>query len=321
MVRVSVVVPARNEEPRIGGCLGALLAQDYPREAYEVIMVDDGSTDRTVGVAEGFGVTVLRQPHRGGAAARNLGVAHARGELVAFTDADCVAERHWLHELVAAFEDPEVGVCGGDVLGVGDSWIARYLEEEVRLFRLDRLQQVRPWPVFVTANVAYRREVFQRLGLFVPELRGSSDLEMAWRVARDGRCRLLGRPTAVVCHAHPRTVRDLYAQWFGYGAGRAQVDLLLFGRGAAARGCLTHGARALGTVGLAPFRVAARLVRAEKRGRFANPVLDVVRGLAYAAGYWAGFAGRSVRGSWRARVGEDSKSVAALLESDAGSSR
>ncbi len=318
-MRVSVVVPARNEEPRIGACLRALLAQDYPRDAYEVIVVDDGSTDRTAEVAERFGVTVLRQPYRGGAAARNLGVVHARGELVAFTDADCIALRGWLSALVAAFEDPELGVCGGEVLGMGDSWVARYLEEDVRVFRLDRLQQMRPWPVFVTANVAYRREVFERLGGFVPELRGASDLEMTWRVARDGRYRLLGRPTAVVYHGHPRTVRELYAQWFGYGAGRARVDLLLVGRGEAARGCVIHSARALGAAGLAPFRVVARLVRVEKRSRFAAPVLDAVRGLAYAAGYGVGFAGRRVRGSWRERAGESGRSVAALLEPDGGS--
>ncbi len=320
-MRVSVVVAARNEQPRIAACLRALLAQDYPREAYEVIVVDDGSTDRTAEVAEGFGVTVLRQPHRGAAAAHNLGVVHARGEVVAFTDADCIAARDWLRELVACFEDPEVGVCGGDVLGLGDSWVARYLEEDARSFRLDRLQQTRPWPLFVTANVAYRREVFECLGTFSTGIGVASDLEMTWRVARDGRYRLVGRPTAVVYHAHPTTVRALYAQWFGYGAGRAQVDRVVLGRGAAVRGFVIHSVRALGAAALVLFRMAARLARAEKRRRWATPVLDVVRGVAYAAGYWAGFWGRRVRGSWRERAGESGKSVAALLESDRGSSR
>ncbi len=307
MLRVSVVVPARNEQPRIGACLQALVEQDYPQGAYEVIVVDDGSTDRTAEEAARFGVSVLRQPALGGAAARNLGVAHARGEVVAFTDADCVPARDWLRELVAPFADKGVGVCGGDVQGLGASWVARYVDDEARPFRVDQLERTRPWPVFVTANVAYRREVFEQLGGFSVGLAGASDLEMAWRVARDGRYRLVGCGRAVVYHLHPTTVRGLYEQWFRWGAGRAQVDGIVFGCKGKVRGALQHTALALTSAAVAPLRVLARLVRGHSRARCAAPLLDVVRAWAFVAGYWAALTRNVGTGSWRERAREGGK--------------
>src|SRR5919198_5805523 len=109
MVAASVIVPARNAAATIGRTLEALAAQDFPQE-YEVIVVDDGSTDDTVAVAEAAPgpVTVRRQEQRGPGEARNLGAQHARGEVLAFTDADCFPERGWLRAGVAALADADL---------------------------------------------------------------------------------------------------------------------------------------------------------------------------------------------------------------------
>ena len=306
MVEVSVVVPARNEAPRIQACLRSLLAQDCAREAYKVIVVDDASTDRTSEVAASFGVRVLRcrgASSSGGAAARNLGVACARGEVVAFTDADCVAEPDWLRKLVASFKDLTVGVCGGDVIGVGESLVARSLERS-GAFRLESLCRAQPWPIFVTANVAYRKTVFHVLGGFDPSLREASDLEMTWRVARDGRFRLVCCPEAVVYHQHPATVRGLYEQWRGYGAGRARVVAKLWGRPAAYREGVTQGVRAVAALGLLSLRVLKRGLEpgGTRWPRVAYPFLDVARAAGFAAGYWAALRGRPPQESWRERA-------------------
>jgi GT2 family glycosyltransferase len=308
VVEVSVVVPARNEAPRIQACLRSLLAQDYAREAYEVIVVDDASTDRTSEVAASFGVRVLRcrgASFSGGAAARNLGVACARGEVVAFTDADCVAEPDWLRKLVASFKDLTVGVCGGDVIGVGESLVARSLEQS-GAFRLESLCRAQPWPILVTANVAYRKTVFHVLGGFDPSLREASDLEMTWRVARDGRFRLVCCPEAVVYHQHPATVRGLYEQWRGYGAGRARVVAKLGGRAAVLREGLHQGGVAFSASVASPLRVLRRLaaVGRGERGYPVFPFLDAVRAVAFATGYWVATLGWSPGGSWRERASE-----------------
>ncbi len=303
MVKVSVVVPARNEAARIRACLRALLSQDYPREAYEVIVVDDGSTDGTAEVAAGFGVSVVRQPPLGGAAARNAGIAHARGQVVAFTDADCVPARDWLRRLVEPFEEADVAGCAGDVAGSGESLVARYVDE-AGVFRLATRMRARPWPNFVTANVAYRRAVFDALGGFDPALAAASDMEMSWRIARDGRFRVVPCPSAVVHHMHPSTVRGLCQQWFGYGAGRAR--LLAKTRGT--RATLAEGVRqaflALASAGTAPVRALRRLLtgRGAGRVRVAFPLLDAARSLAFAAGYWSAACGRLPQGSWRERA-------------------
>src|SRR6266545_1529120 len=107
-MKVSVIVAARNAEMTLPGCLAALDAQQFPRADFEVIVVDDGSTDRTAEAACAAGASVISIPSSGPAAARNRGAAIASGELLVFTDADCAPDPGWLRALVSPFEDPEV---------------------------------------------------------------------------------------------------------------------------------------------------------------------------------------------------------------------
>ena len=111
--QVTVIVPAYNAAETLPACLAALATQDYPRSAYEVIVVDDGSTDETAAIAHKCNVSVITQPNAGPAAARNRGAAAAQGDLLLFTDADCVPVPGWISALVAPFSDPSVAGAKG----------------------------------------------------------------------------------------------------------------------------------------------------------------------------------------------------------------
>src|SRR5262245_13454924 len=98
----TVIVAVYNGASTIEACVASLLALHYPRPDHEIIVVDNGSTDGTAAVLASFGdrVRVLTEPTRGASAARNRGIRHARGRVIAFTDADCTVEPGWLAALV-----------------------------------------------------------------------------------------------------------------------------------------------------------------------------------------------------------------------------
>src|SRR5512137_682379 len=106
---ISVIIPAKDAANTLGECLEALLHQESLQleQDYEVIVVDDGSSDNTVEIAEQHAVRVIHQTHAGPAAARNAGVRHAKGTLLAFTDADCVPSPTWLRDLTRPFDNPQ----------------------------------------------------------------------------------------------------------------------------------------------------------------------------------------------------------------------
>ncbi len=113
---VSVIVPALNEERTIRECIVSLLRMDYPQERREILMVDNGSTDRTAEIIKSFPVRYLREERRGASYARNRGIEASKGEILAFTDADCVVTTGWLRELVRGFEDEGVGSVEGETV-------------------------------------------------------------------------------------------------------------------------------------------------------------------------------------------------------------
>jgi len=110
-----VIVPVRDGEPTIAGCIDAILATDYPPDRREILVVDNGSTDGTAALIQSRSVRYLREPKRGVSNARNRGIAESTGDVLAFVDADCLVEPQWLTELVRPFEDPAVGSVAGDL--------------------------------------------------------------------------------------------------------------------------------------------------------------------------------------------------------------
>jgi cellulose synthase/poly-beta-1,6-N-acetylglucosamine synthase-like glycosyltransferase len=208
--KISVIVPVYNGEATIRTCVEALLGLDYPRDRFEVIIVDNKSTDGTRRLVEGYPVTLLQEAAvQSSYAARNLGITRAGGDVIAFTDADCVPERGWLRAIVAAIDVPDVGGVAGAIEAFrADSPVERY--QARRAIRADRAYNHKVLPFAQTANAAYKREVFEKIGLFDPTLIYGGDLDFSWRMQSAGGLRLVYEALAFVWHRHRTTYKGLF---------------------------------------------------------------------------------------------------------------
>jgi succinoglycan biosynthesis protein ExoA len=234
---VTVVVPVRNEERFLEATLRALFRQRYDADCFEVLVVDGQSDDGTVGVvrrlqAEFAHLRLFLNPRRLSSAARNVGVRHARGDYVVIVDGHCeLRGRDYLRHLVAAFERHGVEAVGRpqplDVTG------ATALQRAIALARSSRLGHNPGSHIYSEAGglvppqsvaVAYRRDVFGRIGGFDETFDACEDVEFNHRLARAGlRCYLA--PELAVRY-HPRgTLAGLCYQMQRYGRGRARLLL------------------------------------------------------------------------------------------------
>jgi GT2 family glycosyltransferase len=217
---ISVVVPAYNREQAIDACIRSLLALDYTRGDLEINIVDNGSTDRTREIIARYPVTCLFQPKRGAAAARNMGIRHARGEYVAFTDADCVVDRRWLSELLKGFDDTGVACVGGEIaVPPPASDLERYNSVYNPISQQNAVEKkVVLFPHVITANAMFRKNVFDKVGLFDERFpsAGGEDLDLGWRIHWAG-YRMKYIPSARVEHRHKSRLRQLFWQHYRYG--------------------------------------------------------------------------------------------------------
>jgi GT2 family glycosyltransferase len=215
---VTIIVPARNSEATIADCLTSLLALDFPESRREIVVVDNASNDRTSDVIRGLPVRVVQERQRGASSARNRGIEVSRGDIIAFTDADCVVTRTWLRELIEGFDSAEVGGVAGEIMAFPPvSAAERYMAK--RLPRWQHANLSAPQPSIVTASVAFRRVVFEHVGLFDPLLTRAQDTDFGWRFLRQGDWQLRYRPRAIVLHRHRTTATQFFlhqARW-GYG--------------------------------------------------------------------------------------------------------
>jgi len=221
---VSVVVPARDEQRRLGVCIRALLTLDYPPDGYEVIVVNNGSGDGTGAIIDGYPVRRVDEPSRGVSRARNAGVRAARGEIIAFTDADCIPESGWLRELLAGSDADEVGCFAGEFAPQPFRGLVDEYAHDRRLISQSRLLSFTP-PVVAAGNVAYRRDVFDQIGLFDESFPSGEDGEFSWRMQTRSGFRVRYNYRAVVSHPHPSSVWRLLGRAYRGGIGLALFRL------------------------------------------------------------------------------------------------
>lgn len=199
LIQVSVIIPVWNGGDRLRACLTALSAQSLPRDRFEVIVVDNGSTDGSADVAATEGAIVVIEPAVGSYAARNAGIANARGKWVAFTDADCIPDRHWLEAaLNVAASTPAPGIVAGRIViapGPGKPGASEALD---RIFSFQQERNVRN-SVAITANWLSPVALIRDLGGFRSDLRSAGDFWMARRISGTGAA-ILYAPDAIVTH-------------------------------------------------------------------------------------------------------------------------
>jgi glycosyltransferase involved in cell wall biosynthesis len=208
---VSVIVPVHDGAETIGPCLDALCGLDYPDHVVEIVVVDNRSTDATREIVATYPVTLVEERGvQSSYAARNRGVVASSGEVLAFTDADCVPDRGWLRALVWPLAAPDVGGVAGaiepyETASTVERFQARHSIRAERAFAHPVL------PFAQTANVAYPRALVESLGGFDASLPFGGDLDFSWRMQRTTGRRLVFEPGALVRHRHRTTWRGLMA--------------------------------------------------------------------------------------------------------------
>jgi glycosyltransferase involved in cell wall biosynthesis len=184
-MKISVIIPSYNEEKNIERCLKSICAQEG-LDDYEIILVDGGSTDRTVEIAEPYVAKVLSDDSNGPGFARNLGVKECKGEIVVFTDADTEVPPGWLKEYGRAFQNPKVVGAGGPL----NIRKGRLIDKIAFKFNSDWFYRMTAWVHFYQLsgnNCGYRKDVFLEEGGFNEKLTMLEDTELSLRMAKRGK--------------------------------------------------------------------------------------------------------------------------------------
>jgi glycosyltransferase involved in cell wall biosynthesis len=220
---VSIIIPAHNSKETLPQCLGSIMGLDYPSDRMEIIVVNNRSTDDTEDIARRYPFKVLDEAKVLSAyAARNRGIRHASGDILVFTDTDCTVSRQWLRSLLSSHTESEIGCFAGKISSYQPKTLAECFAD-IDPENHDQFICVTKYSYAQTANVAYRKGVFESIGLFNSELNFSGDVDFTWRMLQHGKYRMKYEPDAVVHHKHRSSLRGLYRQHKEYGEGMAAL--------------------------------------------------------------------------------------------------
>jgi cellulose synthase/poly-beta-1,6-N-acetylglucosamine synthase-like glycosyltransferase len=174
-----------------------------------------------------YPVKLLHEGKQGSYAARNLGIKNAKGEIVAFTDADCIVDKMWLEQMAKNFEDETTAGMGGEILAYNPkNVVERYsaksdiLSQKKFAFEFEFVTLKMPF--IATANAAYNAKILNETGLFDDSFFSGGDVDLAWRITLKG-YRIVYEPKALVYHMHRTTPYGLFKQSFRYGEGHAKL--------------------------------------------------------------------------------------------------
>ncbi len=214
---VSVIVPVYNDQARIGALIESLLAQDYPKDKTEIIIVDNRSTDTSRDAVRRYPVRLLEETRvQSSYAARNRGIRAAAHELLAFIDSDCTADPSWLSEGVRALLAEQADLVGGKVEFVFASEQPSAAELYDSVTHMQVKQQVKKNQTAPTANLFVQKKVFGQIGMF-PEVKSGGDIIWTSKASQSG-FRLIFAPGAVIRHP-ARPFREILKKQYRTGTG------------------------------------------------------------------------------------------------------
>lgn len=223
-MKASVVIPTYNSARTIRNCVEALSLQRSERDAeyIEIIVVDDGSTDNTKDILKGYPVIYIYQKNGGPAKARNNGMRNSTGEIVCFTDSDCVPEPDWVKKIIGRFSDDRIGGVGGsyDILN-RDSLLVNLVHQEVVLRHL-KISEAADF--LGSFNLAYRRDILEKTGGFDESFKDASgeDNDLSYRVKKMG-YKLIFDKDIKVSHYYPRSLSRYMRKQFWHGFWRVKL--------------------------------------------------------------------------------------------------
>lgn len=214
---VSIVVPALNAENTIKKCIESLIRQNYPKNLYEIIIVDNGSTDKTSNILGKFtkNIIVLREPIKGSYRARNTGISQAVGDMILFTDSDCVAGKNWVRSMVSSFKKSDkVKIVGGPVEALAkNNFLQKYCDifchSQEYYFKIRK---------FAASNMGVRKKLLVKSGLFKESLFSGGDFELCSRLIKND-IEIAYNPMALVHTKYPSSFWVFFRKSFFYGKG------------------------------------------------------------------------------------------------------
>ncbi len=219
---ITVIICSHNGARTLRDTFAGLARVDYPK--FDVVLIDDGSTDDTAAIAREHGAHVISTENRGLSSARNTGMEAARGELIVYLDDDAWPDQNWLRYLAETFRDPLHAAVGGPNLAPPDTGeIADCVDNApggpVHVLLDDRCAEHVPG-----CNMAFRRARLQELGGFDPQYRAAGDdVDVCWRVLERG-WTIGFHPAAQVWHHRRKTIGAYWRQQRGYGKAEALLE-------------------------------------------------------------------------------------------------
>jgi cellulose synthase/poly-beta-1,6-N-acetylglucosamine synthase-like glycosyltransferase len=226
---VTVIVPVKNGEQTIQPLLESLQNLDYDPKKVEVVVVDGNSKDKTREIVKKYPVKLVIENKKGINLARNMGIKNSNGEIIVFTDSDCIVPSNWVTKIVENFKDPQVSCVGGSAIALDNDFVSQYADNSiVRLMpvfkKREELKQVKPFFGHPAGcNMAFRRKAVEEVGFFDEQIQyGFDEVEFADRICRAGYKMVLD-PEVSVWHKHRSTFGEFLKQNFQYGKGSGIV--------------------------------------------------------------------------------------------------
>ena len=207
---LSIIIPSYNSKKTLEICLNSIFKSEYKN--FEVIVVDDSSTDNSCLIAKKFPCKLIRLKERSGLAkARNVGASKAKGDILVFLDSDCIVDGEWLNKIVRNFKEYDIGATAAQYKdSINKSFIANFAFYEL-LFRESEFNKY--VNTFPSCNFACKKEIFKEVGGFSEDFKNASeDLEFSYRLGKI--TKILWDPSISVAHHFRDRVNEYLKQQF-----------------------------------------------------------------------------------------------------------